>query len=252
MQNFKTLIEKNNLLLPSIFISLSFILLSLFISNSINNFTNKGETITVTGSAEKLVEADTANWTVTLSARSYGPNAVNVGAISLEKQKETLSNFLKNNGIADESVSSSANTQTAICNLNKDGYENCSLGQIGQIAAVNISVESSDVYKIDKLTKEISSLPGLEIQNSNAQYLYNELKNIRKSMLADATANAKERADSVAKAGGARVSKIVSLSSGVFQVTAKNDISAEDYGTYDTSTIEKKITATVRADFSLR
>jgi hypothetical protein len=51
---------------------------------------------------------------------------------------------------------------------------------------------------------------------------------------------------------GAKVSKLTSLSSGVFQVTARNSVEVSDYGSYDTSTIAKKVTATVRADFSVR
>jgi uncharacterized protein len=252
MQNLKNIIEKNNLAFPSIVLLLAIIISSFMLVGAINNLTNKGQAITVTGSAERLVESDTANWTVALYSRAYGPTATTVATQNVDKQKEALLNFLKKNGIEENKISTSANNQAPICVLNKDGYENCSLGQTGQTVSVYVSVESSDVYKIDKLTKDISSVDGLEVQSSSVRYLYNKLASIRKEMLAEATSNAKERADAVARAGGARVSKIVSLSSGVFQVTAKNEISAEDYGSYDISTIDKKITATVRADFSLR
>jgi hypothetical protein len=71
-------------------------------------------------------------------------------------------------------------------------------------------------------------------------------------MLSEATKNAKERAESVAKAGGANIGNITSLSSGVFQVTSVNSVSFDDYGAYDTSSLEKKITATVKANFSVK
>ena len=70
-------------------------------------------------------------------------------------------------------------------------------------------------------------------------------------MLAEATKNAKERAQGIAQAGGSKVGTIVALSSGVFQVTAKNSVDVDNAGAYDTTTIDKKITATVKADFSL-
>ena len=93
---------------------------------------------------------------------------------------------------------------------------------------------------------------GVNIQNVTAEYLFNGLKDIRVEMLTEATKNAKERAEAVAKAGGASVGSISSLSSGVFQVTAPNSVNVDDYGTYDTSTIDKKVTATVKANFSIR
>ena len=56
-----------------------------------------------------------------------------------------------------------------------------------------------------------SILPGVNVSNS-IEYFYNNLKNIRAEMLSEATRNAKERADSVADAGGANIGKIISLS----------------------------------------
>ena len=71
-------------------------------------------------------------------------------------------------------------------------------------------------------------------------------------MLSEATKNARERAEAVANAGGAAVGNIISLSSGVFQVTQKNSVSVDDYGMYDTTSVEKKITATVKVNFGVK
>jgi uncharacterized protein len=115
-----------------------------------------------------------------------------------------------------------------------------------------LTVESSDVDKMSNIQNQIiNNVAGVSVSNS-IEYYYNNLKNIRAEMLSEATKNAKDRAESVANAGGAEVGKIVSLSSGVFQVTAKNSVSYEGDGAYDTSSIEKKITATVRAEFRVR
>jgi uncharacterized protein len=39
---------------------------------------------------------------------------------------------------------------------------------------------------------------------------------------------------------------------GVFQVTSPNSTQVSDYGEYDTSTLEKDVTAVVNVTFSLR
>lgn len=248
MFNFK----ENNLISPSIILGVATVLFGWFLYAGINNFVNKGEVITVTGSAEREVVSDTASWNITLTKKTYGENALAEANVDIAKQVKMVTDFLTKNGLDDKNVSIETSASSPLCALNNNGYESCSLGVVGQSVQQTVTVESADVSKIDRLSKELATLSNIELSSNNVQYLYNNLKNIRQEMLAEATKNAKERADAVANAGGAAVSKIVSLSSGVFQVTAKNSIDVSDYGTYDTSTIEKKITATVRADFSLR
>lgn len=100
--------------------------------------------------------------------------------------------------------------------------------------------------------KIATELGGVNMTSNLVEYYFNDLKNIRVDMLSEATRNARERADAVAKAGGASVGKIISLSSGVFQVTQKNSVSVDDYGMYDTTSVEKKITATVKVNFGVK
>jgi hypothetical protein len=248
MFNFK----ENNLISPSVILGISTIIFGWFLYAGINNFVNKGETITVTGSAEREVLSDTAKWTITVSNKTYGENAFADANSKVSKQTKIIIDFLRKNGLDEKSFSSGTVSSSQLCALNNNGYESCSLGVVGQEVQQSISVESDDVNKIDELSKQLAVLNDLELASNNVEYLYNNLKNIRQEMLAQATRNAKERADAVAEAGGAKVSKLTSLSSGVFQVTARNSVEVSDYGSYDTSTIAKKVTATVRADFSVR
>ena len=71
-------------------------------------------------------------------------------------------------------------------------------------------------------------------------------------MLEEASKNAKERAEAIAKSTGNKVGNVKSASQGVFQVTQKNSTEVSDYGSYDTSTVDKKITAIVRASFEVK
>jgi len=113
-------------------------------------------------------------------------------------------------------------------------------------------METPDVYLVNNLSIKVAeNFSDIDLSN-NTNYYYNNLKNIRADMLSEATRNAKERAEGVASAGGAIIGSITSLSSGVFQVTAVNSVDFSDYGSYNTNAIEKKITATVKANFSVR
>jgi hypothetical protein len=70
-------------------------------------------------------------------------------------------------------------------------------------------------------------------------------------MLADATKDARERADRIAGQGGARVSRLHSADMGVFQITPIDNSDTSWDGMNDTTSMEKTITAVVTATFSL-
>jgi hypothetical protein len=84
------------------------------------------------------------------------------------------------------------------------------------------------------------------------EYYYNKLADLRLDLLTKATENAKERAQRIAQSTGAQINFLQSAATGVFQVTAKNSVDVSDYGVYDTTSIDKKITAVVKTSFSLK
>lgn len=248
---------KNSLVAPALLFSFVFgfffLLFAFVVRSGIVNVANKDQNITVTGTSERLVKSDTAKWTITVSERAYGEGAgINASKLS-SRSIESVKSFLSKNGIKDEEITVQASYLAPICELTSQGYENCSIGIKGQIANQNIVVETIDVEKVQNLTGRISNeIFGVNISNNLVEYFYNALKDIRVEMLSEATKNARERAEAVAKAGGAGVGSITSLSSGVFQVTQKNSVTVDDYGAYDTSSVEKKITATVKVNFSVK
>jgi len=244
---------KNSFVAPAIVFGFCFLVFGLFIKSGIANIANKDQSISVTGTTERIVKSDTAKWTISVSERAYADNAGINASKAAGRSIENIKSYLVKNGIKNEEITVAASNLSPICELSSQGYENCSLGIKGQIANQNIVVETTDVEKVQTLTGRISNeIVGVNIGNNLVEYFYNALKDIRVDMLSEATKNARERAEAVAKAGGASVGNIVSLSSGVFQVTQKNSVAIDDYGAYDTSSIEKKITATVKVNFSVR
>lgn len=244
---------KNSLVAPAVLFGFFFLLFGFVVRSGIINVANKDQSITVTGSTERIVTSDTAKWTISVSERAYGESAGAAASKVASRSIDIIKNYLNKNGVKDDEISIQASSLSPICELSSQGYENCSIGIKGQIAGQNIIVETGDVEKVKSLNSKIQNeVNGVNINNNLVEYFYNKLKDIRVDMLSEATANAKDRAVAVAKAGGASVGNITSLSSGVFQVTQKNSVSVDDYGAYDTSSIEKKITATVKVNFSVK
>jgi hypothetical protein len=93
---------------------------------------------------------------------------------------------------------------------------------------------------------------GVLIAIQSLEYYYSKLPDLRVSLLSDAVADAKARAEKIGVGTGREIGAVQSASSGVVQVLAPNSIDISDYGNYDTSTIEKEVMVTVKASFRLR
>ncbi len=242
----------NNLVAPSLILSIAIIIFSFNITGSANNFANKADSITVTGSSERLVVSDTAKMIVTINSKIMGTNARALAEKNIQNNINTLKKYLKDNGTEELNIIENPSSYMPICALSNQGYENCSLGEVGASVTQSIIINTNDIKSIENISKKINSdLANISISQAT-EYYYNNLKNIRADMLSEATKNAKERAVSVASAGGANIGNIMSLSSGVFQVTTTNSVDYDGGGAYDTTSIDKKITATVKANFSIK
>jgi hypothetical protein len=93
---------------------------------------------------------------------------------------------------------------------------------------------------------------GVFISSTNLEFFYSKLADARITLSGEAIKDAKSRAQSIASASGDKVGKLQSVSGGVIQVLAPNSTDVSDYGTYDTSTIDKVISLSVRAAFTVR
>jgi len=118
----------------------------------------------------------------------------------------------------------------------------------------NIEIHSTDVAKVDALSKNITALinKGIMFASMMPEYYYSKLPEARVALLADAVADAKARAEKLAEAGQKTIGALKSASSGVVQVLSPGSAAISDYGTYDTSKIEKEIMVTVKASFLIK
>ena len=71
-------------------------------------------------------------------------------------------------------------------------------------------------------------------------------------MLREATKDAKRRAEEIASSSGNQIGAIRSARMGVFQITPANSYDISDYGVNDTSSLEKKVNAVVKAEYTIR
>lgn len=198
------------------------------------------QSITVKGLAEKPIKADAAEWTIHISVAS--PTQAKA-LDDVAQTRKVVEDFLTEQGFAKESWSVDVETLGP-------HYEEVIIGdnyrqvQSGYEGYQNIRVVSKDLNKIQAANKAFLQL---RAQNQpviayDPQYLVSNLEDIKMSLIAEATKNARVRATEFVKQDGAKVGVMKSARQGAFYILPVGgaDNSDSDYGgVYDKSTIDK-------------
>jgi uncharacterized protein len=129
--------------------------------------------------------------------------------------------------------------------------------ETGKVTAMKLTqkleIRSSEVDRISKLSEKITDLmnEGVPLVSEAPEYLYNNLSKLRVEMVAEATKDAKKRAEAIASSTGNHVTGVRSADAGVFQVTRRFSTEVSNGGSYDTTSIDKDITAVVSVKFGI-
>ncbi|OGI77093.1 hypothetical protein A3C57_02730 [Candidatus Nomurabacteria bacterium RIFCSPHIGHO2_02_FULL_33_12] len=204
-----------------------------------------GDVVSVTGSATKDVVGDKGNLYISFS-RGAKVDSLGADYKLMNNDANTIINYLKKKGFTDADITISSISANQVWDdsekLNKD-YD---LRQ-------SIEVNSTNVNLIDTTSKNITMLAddGI-VLNVNANYTYSKLADERVGLLSSAIDDARARAEAIADKSGRRIGNIQTASSGVVQVLAPGSIEVQDYGSYDTSTINKTIMVTAKVSFSFK
>jgi uncharacterized protein len=211
------------------------------------------KTITVTGLSEKEFTSDQIVWNGNFSRSS---SDLKTAYNALKEDEKAVRAYLSSKGVADSSiVISSVDVQKNFADRYDDNGR--SMGSVfsGYTLSQKVTVDSKDIPKIEKLSREITELleRGIELNSSSPSYYYQRLNELKIDLLAKASADAYERAKTIAKNSSAGISELVKANMGVFQITGKN--ADEDYsygGVFNTSSKEKKATITVKVEYRIK
>ena len=201
--------------------------------------------ITVTGSAKTTATADNAVWVLNVSLSSP---TVATAVKKVDADVAALSKYLTEGGIAAEGL-----TLGAVATFANEEFVNGNpTGRILSYRATReVTVRSKDVQLVSKLSQGIGSLLATRINANNygPQYYISNLPELRPQLMAEAMKDAKVRAEALTKAVGGNIGSLVNVKAGPIQITTPDSTMTADYGAYDTSTIEKTVTATVSVTF---
>lgn len=227
------------------------IALALIISTAIGAYTfykirTFDNTLTVTGSASKQVTSDHVKWVGVIN-HIVKVTALKTGYADMASDLTQVKAFLKEKNITDD--------QIVISPVFMDqNYDQPQGAEKSYTLRQTIDVNSSDVNGISDISKNINPLieKGVVFSTQSLEYTYTKLPEERVNLLSDAIKDAKARASKLAESSGKSVGILKSASSGVVQVMSANSLDVSDYGSYDTSKIEKNIMLTVKASFTVQ
>lgn len=244
MNEFLEKLEKFQVTVLAIVLALGLVVATKIVSGALPS-----DGIAVTGSASQIVQSDNGTLTFNIVSRLATKR---LSYDCIQKQIPAVKEYLKSKGIEDKNIeikpTNGYYTYKTLPNGNSSNeYAHYNLYQ-------PVTVKSNDVNKIKDISVDIVSLmnKGIEIDTQEPEYYYSKISDLKVQLLNDATKDAKQRASAMLKATHNRTGKIQSVKMGVFQITSADSTNVSDSGIYDTSSIEKKVTAVANVIFKIK
>ncbi|MEO9020662.1 MAG: SIMPL domain-containing protein [Ginsengibacter sp.] len=238
--------------ITSLIIGLAFIIGLFILGKAYKYRSTTMETITVTGSAEKDFVSDLIVWNGSYSRKSMDLKSAYA---QLKEDENAIRAYLTGKGIqGSEMVFSSVNINKEFSYRTDENGRSLGSQFSGYNLTQSVRIESSNVDKIDQISREATELiqQGIEFNSSSPLFYYTKMTEIKMDLLAKASADGKQRAEIIAKNAGNSLGKLKKATLGVFQITGKN--SNEDYsygGTFNTSSRNKTGSVTIRMEFAV-
>jgi uncharacterized protein len=202
------------------------------------------DTIQVTGAATRPFEADILKWRLVL-ARPVPSGDLAAGYAALARDLANVRSRLEQSGIAFEDIG----VQPVNAYPNFDQFGN----RVGYNLNQSLYVISKDVGRLEGLALKPGELiqGGMVLESSQLEYFYSKLDSLKHDLLANATGDARRRAEEIAGGTGLGIERIVAARAGVFQITEPFSTEVSDFGVHNTATKRKEITVTVHATFEM-
>ncbi len=211
------------------------------------------DTVVVTGLGETEFSSDLIVWSAAITAEAKD---VAAGYAQIERAKSKVQEFLTEKGLPEEAV------VFEFVNVDKvfDPVYNANGNWAGQRFSgyslrQRFTVESTDVERVENISREISALiaQGVSIEAYAPDYYYTKLDDVKMGLIETASADARMRAEKIAANAGAKIGRVASARMGVFQITGAN--TNEEFsagGSFNTASRHKKARITMRIEYRVK
>ena len=170
----------------------------------------------------------------------------------MEANKRKVQEYLRSRGIADSAV------LFMFVNVNRQTESVYQDGQYvgdrftGYELRQEFRIESTDVEAVESVSREISSLiaQGVRMDAEQPEYFYTKLSDLKLELIEEATADARARAEIIARNASSSLGRLANGRMGVFQITGANSNEALSAGgNYNSASKNKKASITMRLEY---
>ena len=221
---------------------------ALILTNGLVKIKSSSTDIVVTGSAKQQITSDLIVWSGYYSIHS---EKLQDGYADLAISRDKVKKYLINQGLSEKDLvfSSISTMPTYVISdygISTNKVEYYTLTQ-------NITISSKEIDKVTDISRSATELlnEGVDFQSNEPRYLYTKLADIKVTMIAEATKDARKRAEMIAENAGSKLGDLKYADMGVIQITPQYSNEVSDYGISDTSSLEKEITAVVHCKFKV-
>ena len=210
----------------------------------------ESQVINVTGSARKNVRSDLVVWRSSFSVDA--PSLIEAQQ-KLRADHAKVAAFFSGRGI--EGFTASPVQITELTARQRDAADD-TVGtvRVGYRLAQSVEVHSSDVERLPRLANDSSELlqQGVAFVSGEFDFIYTKAGEAKVEMMAEATKDARARAEQIATQGDRRLKELRQAKMGVVQINPLYSSNTSWEGNNDTTSLEKTVSATVSATFSMR
>jgi hypothetical protein len=211
---------------------------------------SESQLISVTGSARRSVRSDLVIW-----RSSYQVEAPTLLAAHqrLREDFAKVQRFLTERSLREVAVGPVQIREVTERVTLRDGAESTTR-RVGYRLSQVVEVRSPEVDRVPGLATESAELleQGVTFVSDSMEFIYTKAGEAKVEMMAEATKDARARANQIAENGGRAIRGLREARMGVIQINPMHSTATSWEGNNDTTALEKTITATVSASFSLR
>lgn len=235
-------------------VTIGLVIVGFLTTSAIKTVKRTADVVTVTGSARQSVQSDLVQWGASVYANEM---TMQEGYARLEGYRNRIRSFLRERRVPDSVIVFSGVSQRDMVERSQKRSRTGDIEYeskfIGYQLTQRFDIQSAQVDSIAAIARDITQLvgEGIPLNSEPPRYYYTKLNDLRVELLGEATKDARLRAEKITDGAGGKIGNLRSARMGVFQVTAPNSRDVSGYGIYDTSTIEKDVTAVVSVTFSL-
>lgn len=205
--------------------------------------------VVVTGSATRRIQSDFVVWRATV--KSQAPEMAQAYK-KLSADVPAVASFVESRGIDPKQIKISAASIQELHPRDREGREIVE-STVAYVTEQEVEVSSAEIEKVEKVSREATDLidRGIFIHSEAPLYIYTKLAELKVQMLAEASKDARMRAEQIASQAKSEVTSLITARMGVMQINPaySTEVSAE--GNNDKTSLEKDVMAVVTATFGV-